>query len=301
MIDLPSPRQLRYLVAIADSGGFGRAAQRCNVTQSTLSAGIKELEATLGATLVERRRKGGVTFTPIGEAVVERARRLLAEAEDLVELAKSSGEPLVGPLRVGVIPTVAPYLLPRLLPRLRRRFPKLQPFLVEERTASLVEQLEGGTIDVALLAFPYDLPRLAAFDCFEDRFLFAAPRGHKLLASSAVNLADLSGETVLLLAEGHCLREHALSVCRFDARDQARAVEATSLSTLIQMVDSGLGVTLLPKLAVDAGALRGTHIETRPVADRDALRRIGLAWRPSSARAAHYRLLGEAIRDVVAK
>ena len=300
MIDLPSPRQLRYLVAIADTGGFGRAAQRCNVTQSTLSAGIKELETTLGATLVERGRKG-VSFTPVGEQVLERARRLLAEAEDLVELAKGSGEPLVGPLRVGVIPTVAPYLLPKLLPRLRRRFPRLQPFLVEERTASLVEQLEGGTIDVALLAFPYELPRLAAFDCFEDRFLFAAPKDHPLLASRAVKLDELSGETVLLLAEGHCLREHALSVCRFDARDQARAVEATSLSTLIQMVDSGLGVTLLPKLAVDAGALRGTRIETRPVTDREALRRIGLAWRPSSARAAHYRLLGEAIRDVVAK
>jgi LysR family transcriptional regulator, hydrogen peroxide-inducible genes activator len=300
MIDLPSPRQLRYLVAIADTGGFGRAAQRCNVTQSTLSAGIKELEATLGTTLVERGRKG-VTFTPVGEAVVERSRRLLAEAEDLVELAKGSGEPLVGPLRVGVIPTVAPYLLPKLLPRLRRRFPKLQPFLVEERTASLVEQLEGGLIDVALLAFPYDMPRLTAFDCFEDPFLFAAPKGHALLKARAVNLADLSGETVLLLAEGHCLREHALSVCRFDPQDQARAVEATSLSTLIQMVDSGLGVTLLPKLAVEAGALRGTRIETRPVADRDALRRIGLVWRPSSARAAHYRLLGEAIRDVVAK
>lgn len=300
MIDLPSPRQLRYLVAIADHGTFSRASLRCNVTQSTLSAGIKELEATLGVTLLERGRKG-VRFTQVGEQVLERARRLLAETEDLVELAKGSGAPLVGPLRVGVIPTVAPYLLPRLLPRLRRRFPRLQAFLVEERTAALVEQLEGGMIDVALLAFPYDLPRLAAFDCFEDRFLFAAPRDHPLLASQTVRLADLSGETVLLLAEGHCLREHALSVCRFNAHDQARAVEATSLSTLIQMVDSGLGVTLLPKLAVDAGALRGMRIETRPVADREALRRIGLAWRPNSARAAHYRLLGEAIRDVVAK
>lgn len=300
MMDLPSPRQLRYLVAIADTGGFGRAAQRCNVTQSTLSAGIKELEATLGATLVERGR-AGATFTPVGEVVVERARRLLAEAEDLVELAKGSAEPLVGPLRIGVIPTVAPYLLPKLLPRLRRRFPRLRPFLVEERTASLIEQLESGAIDVALLAFPYDLPRLAAFDCFEDRFVFAAPKGHRLLASRAVDLADLAGETVLLLAEGHCLREHALSVCRLAARDQARAVEATSLSTLIQMVDSGLGVTLLPMLAIDAGALRGTRIESRPVADPDALRRVGLAWRPSSARASHYRLLGEAIRGVVAK
>lgn len=300
MIDLPSLRQLRYLVAIADAGGFSRAAQRCNVTQSTLSTGIKELESTLGATLVERDRKG-VAFTAIGEVVLERARRLLAEAEDLVELARGSAEPLVGPLRIGVIPTVAPYLLPKLLPRLRRRFPRLQPFLVEERTASLIEQLEGGAIDVALLAFPYDLPRLAAFDCFEDRFLFAAPKGHKLLAARAVDLAALAGETLLLLAEGHCLREHALSVCRLAARDQARAVEATSLSTLIQMVDSGLGVTLLPTLAVDAGALRGTRIESRPVADRDALRRIGLAWRPSSSRAAHYRLLGDAIRGVVTK
>ncbi|QQS11176.1 MAG: hydrogen peroxide-inducible genes activator [Rhodospirillales bacterium] len=297
MIDLPSPRQLRYLVAIADTGGFGRAAARCAVTQSTLSAGIKELEATLGATLIERRR-GGPAFTPAGERVLERARRLLADSEELVELARDEAEPLAGALRVGVIPTVAPYLLPRLLPRLRRRFPKLRPFLVEERTATLVAQLDAAAIDVALIALPYDLPRLAAFDCFEDRFVFAAPRGHPLLARAAVGLAALRAETVLLLTEGHCLRDHALSVCRLDARETARAVEATSLSTLIQMVDSGLGVTLLPAMAVAAGALRGMRVETRPLEDREASRRIGLAWRATSPRAPHFRLLGEAVRDV---
>ncbi|HKV00057.1 MAG TPA: hydrogen peroxide-inducible genes activator [Vineibacter sp.] len=293
---LPSLRQLRYLVAVADTGHFGRAAERCAVTQSTLSAGLKELETTLGTTLIERDRRSA-TPTPIGGEIVVRARRLLAEAEDLVDLARGAAAPLSGPLRIGVIPTIAPYLLPDLLPLLRQRYPDLQPFLVEDQTARLVERLSAGALDVAVLALPYDLPRLATLALFDDPFVVAAPAGHGLLKQKTVDPASLAGETLLLLADGHCLREHALSACGLGRDTTGRAVEATSLSTLIHMVDSGLGVTLLPAMAIRAGALRGTRIETRPLDGPDASRTVGLAWRASSAQEQSYTLLGEVIRE----
>ena len=296
MSALPSLRQLRYLVAVADTGHFGRAAERCAVTQSTLSAGLKELETTLGTTLIERDRRSA-TPTPVGTEIVVRARRLLAEAEDLVDLARGAAAPLSGSLRIGVIPTIAPYLLPDLLPRLRERYPSLQPFLVEDQTARLVERLSSGALDVAVLALPYDLPRLATLPLFDDPFLLAAPEGHTLLDQTTVMPASLAGETLLLLAEGHCLREHALSACGLGRDTTGRAVEATSLSTLIHMVDSGLGATLLPAMAVRAGALRGTRIDTRPLAGPDSSRIVGLAWRATSAQAASYKLLAEVIRE----
>lgn len=296
MSGLPSLRQLQYLVAVADTGHFGRAAQRCFVTQSTLSAGLKELEAILGMTLIERDRRSA-TPTPVGLEIVARARRLLAEADDLVDFARGASQPLSGPLRIGVIPTIGPYLLPELLPRLRQRYPALQPFLVEDQTARLVDRLGAGTLDVAILALPYDLPRLATLPVFEDSFLVAAPEGHTLLQQATVTPTALAKETLLLLADGHCLREHALSACRLGRDATGQAVEATSLSTLIHMVDSGLGVTLLPTLAVRAGALRGTRIDTRPLAGPDTSRIVGLAWRASSARTESYKLLADIIRE----
>jgi LysR family hydrogen peroxide-inducible transcriptional activator len=299
MIPLPSLRQLRYLVALADTGHFGRAAERCFVTQSTLSAGLKELESTLSATLIERDHRT-VAPTPIGIEVIARARRLLAEAEDLVDLARGAGTPLSGKLRIGVIPTIGPYLLPRLLPQLRKRHPGLQPFLVEDQTARLVERLSGGALDVAILALPYELPRLVTLPVFDDAFVLAAPKGHRLLAQAAVPPGALAAETLLLLEDGHCLRAHALSACRLTRGATGRAVEATSLSTLIHMVDAGLGVTLLPTLAITAGALRGTRIATRPLAGTAAGRTIGLAWRATSAQAKGYELLGAVIRDAAA-
>ncbi len=295
MKGLPSLRQLRYLVAVADTGHFGRAAERCAVTQSTLSAGLKELEMSLGMPLIERDRRSA-TPTPIGGEIVTRARRLLAEAEDLVDLARGAAAPLSGPLQIGVIPTIAPYLLPDLVPALRAHYPALQPFLVEDQTARLVERLSAGALDVAVLALPYDLPRLTTLALFDDPFLVAAPAGHALLQQASIAPTALKGETLLLLADGHCLREHALSACGLGRNTTGRAVEATSLSTLIHMVDSGLGVTLLPEMAVRAGALRGTRIETRPLAGPDASRTVGLAWRASSAQEESYRLLGDVIR-----
>ncbi|HEX2889945.1 hydrogen peroxide-inducible genes activator [Vineibacter terrae] len=295
MNGLPSLRQLQYLVAIADTGHFGRAAERCFVTQSTLSAGLKELETTLGAMLIERDRRTAAP-TAVGAEIVVRARRLLAEAADLVDVARGLAEPLSGPLRIGIIPTIGPYLLPSLLPQLRTRYPALQPFLVEDQTARLVERLSAGALDVAVLALPYDLPRLTTLPVLEDPFVVAAPEGHALLRQQTVSPDSLAGETLLLLADGHCLREHALSACGLGRSATGQAVEATSLSTLIHMVDSGLGVTLLPMLAVRAGALRGTRIATRPLAGPDASRTIGLAWRASSAQAQSYQLLGDVIR-----
>jgi LysR family hydrogen peroxide-inducible transcriptional activator len=299
MNGLPSLRQLRYLVAVAETGHFGRAAERCFVTQSTLSAGLKELESVLRTTLIERDRRTA-TPTPVGAEIVIRARRLLAEAEDLVDLARGAAAPLSGPLRIGVIPTIGPYLLPALLPRLRERYPSLQPFLVEDQTARLVERLSAGALDVAILALPYDLPRLSTLPLFDDPFVVAAPQGHKLLLQATVAPAALAGETLLLLADGHCLREHALSACGLNRDATGQAVEATSLSTLIHMVDSGLGVTLLPRLAVRAGALRGTRIDTRPLTGPDASRVVGLAWRASSAQTENYKLLADVIRDAAA-
>jgi LysR family hydrogen peroxide-inducible transcriptional activator len=296
MNGLPSLRQLQYLVAVAETGHFGRAAERCVVTQSTLSAGLKELEATLGTTLIERDRRSAAP-TPVGLEIVARARRLLAEADDLVDFARGAAAPLSGKLRIGVIPTIGPYLLPELLPRLRARYPALQPFLVEDQTARLVDRLGAGTLDVAILALPYDLPRLATLPVFDDPFLVAAPQGHRLLRQATVAPASLAGETLLLLADGHCLREHALSACGLSRNATGQAVEATSLSTLIHMVDSGLGITLLPALAVRAGALRGTNLGTRPLGGPDASRVVGLAWRASSAQADSYRLLADVIRD----
>ncbi len=297
MKNLPSLRQLRYLVAVADTGHFGRAAERCAVTQSTLSAGLKELEGTLGTALIERDRRTA-SPTPVGAEIVARARRLLAEAEDLVDLARGAAAPLSGPLRIGVIPTIGPYLLPALLPHLRERYPALQPFLIEDQTARLVERLSAGALDVAILALPYDLPRLTTLAVFEDPFLVAAPEGHPLLQHDSVAPQSLAGESLLLLADGHCLREHALSACGLGRDSTGQAVEATSLSTLIHMVDSGLGVTLLPLMAVRAGALRGTRIDTRPLAGPDASRTVGLAWRASSAQAESYKLLAATIREV---
>lgn len=293
---LPSLRQLQYLVAVAETGHFGRAAERCFVTQSTLSAGLKELEATLGTTLIERDRRSAAPTT-VGKEVVARARHLLAEADDLVDFARGAAAPLSGKLRIGVIPTIGPYLLPELLPRLRRRYPALQPFLVEDQTARLVDRLIAGTLDVAILALPYDLPRLSTLAIFDDPFMAAAPEGHALLKQETVMPASLARETLLLLADGHCLREHALSACGLGRDATGQAVEATSLSTLIHMVDSGLGVTLLPTLAVRAGALRGTRIGTRPLGGTDTSRIVGLAWRASSAQTENYRLLADVIRD----
>jgi len=298
MINLPTLRQLRHLVALARHEHFGRAAQACHVTQSTLSASIKELEDQLQATLVDRTRRR-VVVTPLGQAIVERAEDILRRAEDLVEAARESREPLTGSLNLGVIPTIGPFLLPRCLPALRRRYPRLQLYLTEDLTDRLLDQLRKGDLDLALIALPYDAPDAETADLLDDPFRLAVPKDHPLATAARVGPAKLAEANLLLLRDGHCLREHALAACRLAGRGQIDAFGATSLYTLVQMVENGLGVTLLPQLALDAGILRGTRLVALPMEGDAPTRRIALVWRRGTARRAEFEQLAQALRDVL--
>ncbi|CAA7625097.1 hydrogen peroxide-inducible genes activator [Magnetospirillum sp. UT-4] len=291
---LPTLRQLRYLVALSEHRHFGRAAEACLATQSTLSAGLQELETLLGVVLVERTKRK-VMLTPLGEEVVERACAVLRGAEDIADLAAASGAPLSGPLRLGVIPTIAPYLLPGVLPELRRTYPALRLYLREDQTARCLERLGTGDLDMALLALPYPMPGLETVEVGEDPFVFACPPGHPLAARDSISGADLADADLLLLEEGHCLREHALAACSLPGPSRGEGILATSLPTLVQMVANGLGVTLLPGMAVATNILAGTGVVTRTLADGGS-RTIGCAWRPSSPRKAEFRVLADFLR-----
>src|SRR5688572_8430169 len=272
---LLSLRQLRYLAALAETKHFGRAAEACFVTQSTLSAGLKELERQLGVTLVERTKRR-VMVTPLGEQVVARARRLLSDAGEIVDLVRGAAEPLSGPLALGVIPTVAPFLLPKVLPRVRKTHPKLKLHLVEDLTARLLDRLQAGELDLALIALPYRATDIETLDMGDDAFLLATPAGHPLAGHGHVNARELERAPLLLLEDGHCLRDHALSACHIaQAAPSGERLQATSLHTLTQMVAGGMGVTLLPRMAVDAGLAKGTGITTSTLDDPDAKRKIG--------------------------
>jgi LysR family hydrogen peroxide-inducible transcriptional activator len=306
MIPLPSPQQLRYLTALADSRHFGRAALMCSVTQSTLSAGILALERQLDASILDRTAGKHVVFTPLGIELAAQARAALAALDAVVETASAARAPMSGPLRLGVIPTIGSFLLPRLMPVLRNAFPQLRLYLREDTTARLVERLEANRLDVLLLALPCDCGTAAASPVARDEFLVALPRQHALASQSRIPVAALAGERLLLLEDGHCLRDQALAVCGLLAGDREGqdGFAATSLHTLVQMVAGGLGVTLLPQLAIAAGVTQGTDIELRPLAGVGAWRTLGLAWRPNAPRAAEYRalvpLLSETCRDAMA-
>lgn len=294
IIRLPTLRQLGHLVALADARHFGRAAEASHVTQSTLSASIKELEEVLQASLVDRTKRR-VVFTPLGTEIVERARKLLEQADEIARLARREGEPLSGTLRMGVIPTIGPFLLPAVLPQLRRAYPKLRLYLTEDLTARLIDQLHAGAIDVALLALPYDCGNVEERILFEDEFKLAAPHDHPLAQAKSVRTRQLRSENLLLLKEGHCLRAHAMEACGLADPRQAEVVEATSLHTLVQMVDNGLGITLLPQLAIDGGILRGTRLSVIPFAGAPPMRTIGLVWRKGTGRREEFELLGAEI------
>ncbi len=294
MIWLPTLRQLRHLVLLADQRHFGRAARAAGVTQSTLSASLKELEDGLRACLVDRTKRR-VVLTPLGEEVVQRARAVLHATEDLVRVAEAQREPLTGTLRLGVIPTIGPFLLPRILPKLRRSYPKLQLYLTEDLTDRVLADLAAGRLDAALIALPFEGADVETAPLFDDPFSVVHRRDHPLAAESKVRPEAIERENLLLLRDGHCLKEHALSSCRLDGRRHADAFEATSLHTLVQMVDNGLGITLLPKLALDAGILKGTDLVARPLAADAPARQIVLAWRRGTGRKAEFQLLAEAI------
>lgn len=290
---LPTLRQLRYLVALDEHRHFGRAAESCCATQSTLSAGLQELEGLLGATLVERTKRR-VMLTPLGEDIAARARALLLNAQEIADLAAAAQGPLSAPLRLGVIPTIAPYLLPRVLPDLRQRHAGLKLYLREDQTARLLDLLGAGDLDAALLALPFDTPDFETRPLFEDAFVLACPANHPLAERPRIATRDLIGEPLLLLEEGHCLRQHALAACRLPGPARGEGVLATSLATLVQMVANGLGLTLLPEMALAAGILAGTDVVTRPLIDPSS-RTIALVWRPSCPRKEDFHALGAAI------
>ncbi len=293
MNPLPSPQQLRYLLSLAELGHFGRAAQACAVTQSTLSAGILALERQLDAAILDRGAGKHVVFTALGDEIVVRAREALAALESVAEVASAARAPLSGPLRLGVIPTVGPFLLPRLMPVLRGAFPNLRLFVREDVTKALVEQLAANRLDLLLVALPCACGEAETLAIARDEFVVALPKGHRLAARTHVPAAALAGERMLLLEDGHCLRDQALSVCGAAAEPEEFA--ATSLHTLAQMVAGGLGVTLLPRMAADAGVAAWADVELRPLAGRSAWRTIGLAWRRRSPRADEYRALAPLI------
>jgi LysR family transcriptional regulator, hydrogen peroxide-inducible genes activator len=284
----PTLRQLSFLLAIARHGSFVGAAEQCFVTQPSLSAAIKELEAILGTRLVERGR-GGATLTPAGEIAVSRAAGILDAVEELCEDVQGASEPLTGPFRLGVIPTIAPFLLPRLLPKTKTAFPKLKLYLREDLTARLVDGLRNHTLDAALIALPYEAQGMDAQPLFEDEFLYVGPEDHALSNKADLNIADMNGEQVLLLEDGHCLRDHAIGVCGLVKPGQEE-VRATSLFTLLQMAAGGLGVSLLPRMAADAG-MAGEGLVVRPFTPPVIGRQIGLLWRRGTGRLAEVKAL----------
>ena len=306
MARTPSPQQLRYLATLDELRHFGRAAQRCDVSQSTLSAGIQALEEALGATILDRTAGRRVAFTAVRAALVPRAGTPIAALDPVVDAAASARLPMSGPLRLGIIPTIGPFLMPALIPALGEAFPRLRPLLREETSERLLVRLRAGTLDIAMVALPYDTGDLELVSIGRDQLAVALPPGHRLLALPEVPTASLATAPMLLLADEHCLRDHALQVCRRDeaSRDNDPADDAfaaTSLHTLTQMVAAGLGIALLPQIAVDGGLAASLGVETRPVAAEGAWRTLGLAWRRGDDRAADFRALGDMLAKLLAR
>jgi LysR family hydrogen peroxide-inducible transcriptional activator len=297
IVHLPTIKQLQYLVALRQHGHFGKAAEACFVTQSTLSAGLRELENLLGVVLVERTRRV-VRFTPLGQRIAEKALRVLRETEELTDMARAEGKPLHGELRLGVIPTIAPFLLPAMLPRLREQWPNLKLFLREETSQAACEALQRGQLDCVLLALPYACGDVDKAALFNDRLYVAFPRG-EAPAETAIDPGSIDENRLLMLEDGHCLKDHALSACNRPELRAEAAMLGTSLHTLVQMVDNGLGVTFVPEMAIDAGILEGTRVDARPLKSDHGFRRVALIWRRSSPREEEFQLLAETLHKIV--
>ena len=296
IVHLPTIKQLQYLVALRQHGHFGKAADSCFVTQSTLSAGLRDLELLLGVTLVERTRRV-VRFTALGEKIADKAVRVLRETEGLADLARTEGKPLHGELRLGVIPTIAPFLLPAMLPRLRSEWPSLKLYLREETSQAACEALHRGQLDCVLLATPFPCGDVDKAALFEDRLFVAFPRGEAPRAAS-VEAEAIDENRLLLLEDGHCLKDHALAACNRPELRAEAAMMGTSLHTLVQMVDNGLGVTFIPAMAIEAGILEGTRIDARPLRTERDFRQVALIWRRSSPREAEFQLLAGTLRQI---
>jgi LysR family transcriptional regulator, hydrogen peroxide-inducible genes activator len=285
-----SLRQLRYFDALARSLHFGRAAEQCAVTQPALSMQIQELERELGAVLIERTR-AGTKLTREGEEIAQRVSLILAAVRDLTDYARHSARALTGPLRLGVIPTIAPYVLPKLLPKLRTAYPELDLHLREAQTQYVLADLVGGRLDAVLLSLPIDEPELETLELFDDAFVLAMPAGRPVPEKGVATPKLFENERLLLLEEGHCLRDQALAFCSLKQVQNLNTFGTTSLSTLVQMVANGFGVTLLPEMSLETEANRG-DIRLLPFAEPKPSRKIGLAWRQSSPRKQDFTELG---------
>lgn len=297
MAALPSLRQLRYLLALAEHLNFTRAAQASFVGQSTLSTGLKELESTLGVQLVERDKQN-VALTAVGEEVVARARQVLAAAEDLSDFASDASRPMQGQLRLGVIPTIAPFVLPAVMPAFREKFPRLQLALREDLTAHLLSRLRNRQLDFALIALPYETEDLRVQPLYKDKFWLVGREGDPSVTGKAIALRSQWTERLLLLEEGHCLREHALQACNATEVASVDGMEATSLLTLVQMVASGMGLALLPEMAIQSGLLSNLALKARPLAPPAPERIIALVTRTTSAHMAEFDAVARVITSL---
>ena len=291
---LPTTKQLRYFVALAQHLHFGRAAEACFVSQPAFSVAIRELESLLNVQLVDRTNKS-VTITSIGKDIAAQAKLVLRDLEGLVELVGPSQSPLCGKLNMGIIPTIAPFLLPRLLPRLRRTYSELKIYLHEDQTLRIYDRLITGDLDIILIALPYSLRNIESMRLFNDSFHLAYRQDTKLFDPDSPSIDQLPDESILLLEDGHCLREHAMTACKLRNVGKISKVNANSLLTLVEMVDADLGVTYLPEMAAGSFLLKHTRVKTVPV--KKGGRSIGLVWRRGSVRSDEFKELGAFIRD----
>jgi LysR family transcriptional regulator, hydrogen peroxide-inducible genes activator len=290
-------RDLKYLVALMDHKHFGHAAEACFVSQPTLSTQIKKLEDELGVSLVERNPRH-VMLTDVGMEIAGRARYVLDEVNQMRELARRTRDPEAGTVRLGIFPTLAPYLLPHVIPQIRARFPKLVLLLTEEKTEEILRRLRDGRLDAAVVALPISDSSLHEEFLFEERFLLAMPESHALAKRKKVTAADLKDEQLLLLEDGHCLRDQALAVCRLSGADEQAGFRATSLETLRQMVGSGVGITLLPALSVQPPVAPMPGLKLLRFSDTAPSRRIAMVWRRSSAFSPFLKRLAKVLAQV---
>jgi len=292
---LPTIKQLRYFVALTETEHFGRAAETCFVSQSAFSNAIQELESLLEVQLVDRTNRS-VTITAMGQQLATQARLCLRDVESLVEMARGQREPLTGELHLGVIPTIAPFLLPAALPKLRRKYPKLELYLHEDQSQRIYDKLMDGDLDVLLLALPYDMRGVDIMPLFEDRFALAYRQGTRRVDPDNYRFSRLDADSILLLEDGHCLRDHALAACKIRNTQKLRRIGASSILTLVEMVDADLGITFLPELARESLLLKNTRVRMKPL-EENAYRTIGLAWRKGTDREEEFRMLGNFLAE----
>lgn len=295
---LPTIKQLRYICALARTQHFGKAAEACFVSQSALSTAINELEQNLGVTLFERDSKH-VMLTPVGSKLIQRAQSILNEVDDFVFTAEQAQTDYQGSLRLGVIPTIAPFSLPKILKEIRSESPDLKLLIREDLSSNLLNLLQQGELDLLLFALPYDTTSFETYELFDDELVLCLPKQHSLCEQQVVTIPEMLHQDILLLEDGHCLRDQTLSACSLNPKDISIPYQATSLNTVVQMVANNIGITLLPEMAIKANIVQGTDIETRPVKnDPTIARKIALVWRKKSPRKEEFKQFGELVKKL---